>query len=218
MWHSGAPTMPDLSPLLEHWRYPAIFVVVVLGNLGLPVPEESVLALGGFLVQRGDLRLPGVITAGVLAAIAGDNLGYWVGRRYGREALERYGRYVWITPDRLERASAAMTRHGGLAVFAARFVPGVRTLAGPVAGTTGMRPLVFVVSNALGALAYVPYAVGLGYAVGYGAGHAIERVLGRAEPYFVAAIALVTLALIARRLIRHRASRGAAARARRPAR
>ena len=106
----------------------------------------------------------------------------------------------------LAKASAAMTRHGGLAVFAARFVPGVRSLAGPVAGATGMRPLTFVVSNALGAVAYVPYAVGLGYALGYGAGTAIERVLGRAEPVFVAAIVVVTVALIACRLVRHRAA------------
>jgi membrane protein DedA with SNARE-associated domain len=202
MWHfRHHSNMPDLSPVLEHWRYPVIFVVVILGNVGLPVPEESVLALGGFLAQRGDLRLSGVIAVGVLAAVVGDNLGYWVGRRYGRDALERYGRYVWITPDRLERASRATTRYGGFAVFAARFVPGVRTLAGPVAGATGMPPFTFMASNALGAVVYVPYAVGLGYAVGYGAGHVIERFLGRAEPFFVAAIALVTLALLARRLI-----------------
>jgi membrane protein DedA with SNARE-associated domain len=198
--------MPDLSTLLEHWRYPAIFVVVILGNVGLPVPEESVLALAGFLAERGVLHPTGVVLVGVLAAITGDNLGYWFGRRYGHEALERYGRYVWITPDRLAKASAAMTRHGGLAVFVARFVPGVRTLAGPVAGATGMRPLTFVISNALGALVYVPYAVGLGYALGYGAGHAIERYLGHAEPIFVVAIVVVTLALIGRRLIRHRSS------------
>jgi membrane protein DedA with SNARE-associated domain len=69
-----------------------------------------------------------------------------------------------------------------------------------------MRPLTFVISNALGALVYVPYAVGLGYALGYGAGHAIERYLGHAEPIFVVAIVVVTLALIGRRLIRHRSS------------
>jgi len=206
MWHFRHHSiMPDLSPVLEHWRYPVIFVVVILGNVGRPIPEESVLALAGFLAERGVLRLTGVLAVGVLAAVTGDNLGYWVGRRYGQEALTRYGRYVWITPDRLAKASAAMTRHGGLAVFAARFVPGVRTLAGPVAGATGMRPLTFIVSNALGALAYVPYAVGLGYAVAYGAGTAIERTLGRAEPVFVAVLVVVTLALIVRRL-RHRSA------------
>jgi membrane protein DedA with SNARE-associated domain len=193
--------MPDLSALLEHWRYPAIFAAVILGNVGLPVPEETVLALGGFLAQRGELHLPTVIAVGVLAAIVGDNIGYWLGRRYGREALERYGRYIWVSPSRLERVSAFMARYGGFAVFAARFVAGARFLAGPVAGAMGMPPRTFVVANTLGALVYVPYAVGLGYAVSYGAGHMIERFVGRAEPIVVAAIALLTLAFIGRRLL-----------------
>jgi len=191
--------MPDLSAFLEHWRYPAIFAAVLLGNVGLPVPEETVLALGGFLAHRGELRLPTVIVVGVLAAIVGDNIGYWLGRRYGREALERYGRYIWVSADRLERVSAFMARYGGFAVFAARFVAGVRFLAGPVAGAMGMRPRTFIVANTLGALVYVPYAVGLGYAVSYGAGSVIERFVGRAEPVVVAAIALLTLAFIVRR-------------------
>jgi membrane protein DedA with SNARE-associated domain len=193
--------MPDLSALLEHWRYPAIFAAVILGNLGLPIPEETVLALGGFLSQRGELHLPTVIAVGVLAAIVGDNIGYWLGRRYGREALERYGRYIWVSANRLERVSAFMTRHGGFAVFAARFVAGARFLSGPVAGAMGMPPRTFVVANTLGALVYVPYAVGVGYAVSYGAGHMIERAVGRAEPIVVAAIALLTLAFIGRRLL-----------------
>src|SRR4029453_6556637 len=91
--------MPDLSALLEHWRYPAIFAAVILGNCAPPVPEETVLALGGFLAQRGELHLPTVIAVGVLAAIVGDNIGYWLGRRYGREGVEAYGRYIWGRRD-----------------------------------------------------------------------------------------------------------------------
>jgi membrane protein DedA with SNARE-associated domain len=94
-----------------------------------------------------------------------------------------------------------MARHGGFAVFAARFVAGARFLSGPVAGAMGMPPRTFVVANTLGALVYVPYAVGVGYAVSYGAGHMIERFVGRAEPIVVAAIALLTLAFIGRRLL-----------------
>jgi membrane protein DedA with SNARE-associated domain len=194
--------MPNLSALLEHWRYPAIFIAVILGNVGLPVPEETVLGLGGFLAQRGELHLPTVIAVGVLAATVGDNTGYWLGCRFGREALERYGRYIWVSVDRLERVSAFMARYGGFAVFAARFVAGARCVAGPMAGATGMPPRTFLVANTLGALVYVPYAVGLGYAVSYGAGHVIERFVGRAEPVVVAAIVLVTLAFIGRRLLR----------------
>jgi membrane protein DedA with SNARE-associated domain len=196
--------VPDLSALLEHWRYPAIFAVVILGNIGLPVPEETVLVLGGFLAQRGDLHLATVIAVGVLAAIVGDNIGYWLGRRYGRKALERYGRHIWIGPDRLEKVSALIARYGGFAVFAARFVVGARFLAGPVAGAMGMSPRTFIVANTLGALVYVPYAVGLGYAISYGAGHIIERFVGGAERVIVAAIALVTLAFIVERLVRRR--------------
>jgi membrane protein DedA with SNARE-associated domain len=199
--------MPDLSSLLEHWRYPAIFAAVILGNVGLPIPEETVLALAGFLAHRGELYLPTVMAVGVLAAIVGDNIGYWLGHRHGRGALERYGRYFWVSADRLERVSAFMARCGGLAVFAARFVPGVRCLAGPVAGAMGMPPRTFIVANTLGALVYVPYAVGLGYAVSYGAGHVIERLVGRAEPVVVAVIVLLTLAFIVRRLRQHAPAR-----------
>src|SRR5262249_20627308 len=123
--------MPDLSALLQQWRYPAIFMVVILGNVGLPIPEETVLALGGFLAQRCVLHVPTVIAVGLLAAIVGDNMGYWLGRRYGRDALERYGRHILITGDRLAKVSAFVARYGGFAVFGARFLPGARSLAGP---------------------------------------------------------------------------------------
>jgi membrane protein DedA with SNARE-associated domain len=195
--------MSNLSALLEHWRYPAIFLAVILGNVGLPVPEETILALGGFLAQRGELHLPTVIAVGMLAAIVGDNIGYWLGRRYGRKALERYGRHIWISADRLERVSGFIARYGGCAVFAARFVPGARCLSGPMAGAMGMAPRTFIIANTLGALVYVPYAVGLGYAVSYGAGQMIERIVGRAEPIILVIIALMTLAFIVSRL-RHR--------------
>ena len=68
--------MLDLSELLADWGYVAIFVVVVLGNVGLPVPEETVLALAGYLVREGVLRLPTTLAVGVVSAAVGDNVGY----------------------------------------------------------------------------------------------------------------------------------------------
>ena len=73
--------MLDLGQLISHWGYLAIFLFVILGNLGLPAPEESILVLAGYLVWQGKLRLPLVLAVGILSAIAGDNLGYWIGRR-----------------------------------------------------------------------------------------------------------------------------------------
>lgn len=89
--------MPDLRALVGSWGYPAIALVVLLGNLGVPIPEETILALAGYLVWRGELRLPIVLAAGIGSAVAGDNFGYWLGRRYGQEALARYGHWVRLT-------------------------------------------------------------------------------------------------------------------------
>jgi membrane protein DedA with SNARE-associated domain len=75
--------MPDASALLEHWGYAGIVLAVLLGNIGLPLPEETTLAVAGYAAARGELHFPTVLAVGVISAVVGDNIGYWVGRRYG---------------------------------------------------------------------------------------------------------------------------------------
>jgi membrane-associated protein len=190
--------MPDLSELLQHWGYLGIFIVVLLGNVGLPFPEESVLALAGYLVHQGVLRLPLTLAVGVLSAAVGDNVGYWIGRRLGRPTIERYGRRVGITHARMESIARFIERYGAPGVVAGRFIPGIRVLAGPLAGAGGLPAGRFVVANLLGALCYVPYAVGIGYALAYGLGpwlRRAEHVVGRIE--HVAALVIVAGAVLA---------------------
>jgi membrane protein DedA with SNARE-associated domain len=164
--------MPDLTPFIAQWGYAAIFVIVILGNVGLPVPEETVLTVSGYLIWQGRLEaLPVVLTA-IASAALGDNLAYWIGRRYGRLALTRF---LKIGPERIERMQGLVQRYGMLAVFVGRFVAGLRFMAGPLAGSTGLGPVRFFIANLLGAIVYVPIAVGAGYAVGYGLGDRIER-------------------------------------------
>ena len=82
--------MPDLTPFIAQWGYAAIFVIVILGNAGLPVPEETVLTVSGYLIWQGHLKpLPVLLTA-ITSAVLGDNIAYWIGRRYGRLALIRF--------------------------------------------------------------------------------------------------------------------------------
>jgi membrane protein DedA with SNARE-associated domain len=202
--------MPYAGSLLGHWGYLAIFVFVVLGNMGVPIPEETVLLVAGYLVWQGDLRLATVLAVGILGAVTGDSLGYWIGRRYGQGAIERYGHWILITPDRLESARRFVTRYGSLGVFAARFLPGLRFLAGPLAGTSGLRPSSFILANVLGAALYVPLAVALGYAVGYGLGPYLIQLeqVGREIGHIV----LVGLPLCALIIMGLRALRAARAR------
>ena len=198
--------MSALEPFVEHWGYAAIFAVLVLGNVGLPVPEEAVLTLSGYLVWRGDLELGLVLIVGIVSASTGDNLGYWLGRRLGGPALRRYGRRLWLTPAKLDASQRFVQRYGALAVFVARFLPGLRFAAGPVAGITGMSASVFFTANVLGACLYVPIVVGIGYAVGDRAGFRLEQasttLLG-VEHVVLAAVVVVTVLALLMRARRH---------------
>jgi membrane protein DedA with SNARE-associated domain len=196
--------MPNPSALLEHWGYVGIVLAVLLGNIGLPLPEETTLAVAGYAAARGTLHLPTVLGVSVISAVVGDNIGYWVGRRYGREAIERYGRRAFITPERLRKISRLIARYGAFAVFLARFVAGARFLAGPLAGAGGLPPLPFAIANVLGALLYVPYAVGIGYGIGYGFGDAIHGSVGPVGHVALAGVFVLTLVIAAGRILRAR--------------
>ena len=197
--------MLDPSHLFQHLGYAAILVVVLLGNAGVPAPEESVLVLGGYLAWHGRLHLPLVIIVGVISASLGDNLGFWAGRRYGQRAIEK----LPLPRARVAQAQQLISRHGALAVFFARFVPGFRTVAGPLAGAGGLPPLRFFTANLLGAVSYVPWPVLAGYGAGYGLGGWIEKLrekLGLKEDLalFAAILAVAGVVFVARAWTRDR--------------
>jgi membrane protein DedA with SNARE-associated domain len=201
----------DPVELIAHWGYLALFLLVVLGNIGLPVPEETILVLAGYMCWRGELHLLVVLVIAVVSAVGGDNIGYWLGHRWGRASLERHASWLLGHPDRLTMMQDFVTRRGALAVFTARFVPGLRFMAGPLAGALGMPFTRFFMANLLGALTYVPIVVGLGYGIGYGLGEYVEQLrhLGANVEGLVLVAALVFfVVLLARRLLRSRHAGG----------
>ena len=162
---------------VAQWGYAAIFLVILLGNMGIPVPEESILLVAGYLAWRGTLALPAVLLVGIVSAIVGDNLGYWLGRHGGRPLLLRYGRYVRVSDQTLHRAEQIFARYGPWAVFWGRFVAGLRFLAGPLAWIAQMPFRRFFLCNAAGALVFVPVVA----FVGYRAERSLRAVLGTVE-------------------------------------
>jgi membrane protein DedA with SNARE-associated domain len=93
----------DLVTWLLHWRYVALAIVILLGNVGLPVPEEMVLTLAGYLVREGHLALGSTLAVGIASVVVGDNQGYWLGRLGGQPIVRRGARWAGVTPARLER-------------------------------------------------------------------------------------------------------------------
>lgn len=122
--------MFDLNEPIGHWGYLAIFLFVLLGILGLPLPEETILVLGGYLAWKGELISLAAVVVGIIGTVVGDNFGYWIGRHYGTGVVLRYSRWLLATPNRLSSAQRFVTRYGPLGIFLARFLPVCRFMAG----------------------------------------------------------------------------------------
>ncbi len=156
----------DLSYLLADWGYLGIFLFVFVGNLGVPVPEESVLIAAGFLAAHGLLDLEWVYAVAVASAVTGDCSGFMIGRTGGQHLLERLASRFEFVRLRIERLRLFFDQHGSKAVFMARFIMGARFLAGPMAGAAGMPFLRFLGWNVMGALIWCSLMVTIGYLVG----------------------------------------------------
>jgi len=151
---------------LAQWGYLGIFICVFVGNLGIPVPEETVMLVAGFLAGRGILDLRFVYLVCILSAVTGDCCGFFVGRHGGQRIIARLVTRFKTVRQRYERLRLFFHTHGSKAVFMARFIAGVRFMAGPMAGAAGMPFFRFLGWNVLGAIIWVTLVVTLGYLVG----------------------------------------------------
>ena len=155
-----------LRDYLAHYGYWAVAAALLLENAGLPVPGETILLLASFLAfSEHRLHLPYIILVGVCAATIGDNLGFLLGHYGGEPLLERY-RKVPRVYRTITRAESLIQRYGSFAIFIARFIAGMRIIAGPLAGVLHMPWRKFVVFNFLGAAVWVTVISSVGYFFG----------------------------------------------------
>jgi membrane protein DedA with SNARE-associated domain len=196
--------------LIDHLRwffaefgYWAIVLVLLLENAGIPVPGETTLLFASFLAwSEHRLKLPYIILFGIFACTVGDNIGYWIGHRGGRPLLERYRAFFRISPGAIQRGEQLFARYGSVTVFLARFVFGMRIIAGPLAGVLRMNWRRFVLFNLLGAITWVTTISVLGYVFGR-QWDWLVGMLGRANA-IIGAIAVVGIYLAVRRYLRRR--------------
>jgi membrane protein DedA with SNARE-associated domain len=141
-----------LSRFFAHYGYWAVFFGVMLENGGLPVPGETILLFSGFLAYHGQLSLARAICTAIAGATLGDSLGYLVGHWGGTALVNRYrGRFL-LSARRFDRAQEIFLKFGHWAVFVARFITGLRVIAGPLAGAFRMPYPRFLLFNFTGAV------------------------------------------------------------------
>ncbi len=178
--------------LIERYGYLIVFLGVMLEGIGIPLPGETVLITAGALAHRGSLTLWETMAWGGLGAIMGGQAGYCIGRFGGRPFVLRWGRYAFITPDRLGRAERFFEQHGGRAVFLARFITGLRVFGALVAGMSRMSWRKYTLYSVLGGVVWAAAAVALGYFL-WASISLVEHWIGRISLLLAAAVVLVVI-------------------------
>jgi len=155
-----------LTGTLQHYGLWAIGLLIMLEDFGVPVPGETILIAGAIYAGAGRLNIVALGAVAFGAAVIGDNIGFAIGHFGGRALALRFGRYVFLTEERLDKAERFFDRRGSIVITFARFVEGLRQANGIIAGITGMHWLRFGVFNALGAALWVGTWVIIGYFAG----------------------------------------------------
>ena len=175
-----------LPPLVV---YLALFAIVAGESAGLPLPgETSLIAAAVLATHPGTIAILPVTAVASAGAIAGDNLGFMVGRRGGRWLLTRNGRWATMRRRYFEHGERFFARHGPKAVFFARWLPGLRVAGAWLAGAHGMRWRTFLLWNALGGVAW---AISVGLAA-YLLGHTATDLV---KPSGLLAVLLIATAI-----------------------
>jgi len=203
----SATPLPGLlgavAPVLDNYGYLAVAGLVMVENFGVPAPGETILVAASVYAGTGRLSIVGVGLIAIAAAIIGNCIGYAIGYFGGHALVLRYGKYVFLTRERLEKTERFFARRGGLVVVAGRFIEGLRQAAGIIAGTAEMPWKQFLAFTTLGAVLWVGVWAPLGYLAG---GHigTIYADATRYSLYLLIALVVVLAALIARAVWRRR--------------
>lgn len=156
----------QLVRLIGTLGYGGIIILMFLESSMFPFPSEVVMIPAGYLAYLGEMNIILVFLCGLLGSIGGALFNYYLAATLGREILARYGRYVLISPDKLDKMDAFFAKHGEISTFNGRLIPGVRQYISLPAGIARMSVIKFVIYTALGAGIWMIVLIALGYYLG----------------------------------------------------
>lgn len=187
---------------LTSWGYLALLAGLFGESMGLPLPGETLLMFSSFLTRKQThLHMQWVILIGIFAAVMGDNLGYWLGRHFGRTFIRWMKKLLRLDDLEIDAARDLISRHGGKTIFFSRWIFGLRTIAGPMAGSLGMPWRRFFEFNFLGAATWV---VAMSF-TGYAFANEFNTLLGYIEKAsWAIAAGLITIGYLIWRRQKHR--------------
>jgi membrane-associated protein len=183
-------SLESIQDFAQQYGYWAVFLGILLENIGLPIPGETVTLAGGFLAGNDQLNYWVVLADAVLGASLGGNIGYWIGRYGGWPLLLNVGRLVRVQEAQLVKLREQFSENAVKAVFGGRFVALLRVFASPLAGIVQMPYPKFLFYNTLGAAVWASVMVTLAFFAGQFL--PLDKVVALASRF-----ALVTLIIVA---------------------
>lgn len=195
-----------IQDFMAQFAYAGLVGVLLAAGMGLPLPEDIPLMVGGLLSAQGVTNVYLVFGLAYVSILVGDFMIFSMGRRLGPKALQKPWAAKVLTPRRQEQLNQHFRKHGPLTIVVARHMAGLRAPAFLMAGVARMSPLKFILSDAFGACLSVPLFI----FVGYKFGENLEEILQRIKQYQLAAggvaAALVLVTLLVRRILKRRAA------------
>src|SRR5690349_12481190 len=158
--------MDALLNWIPEYGYPALFLLLMLGIVGLPIPDETLLTFSGYLIFKEQLAFIPTMATAFLGSISGITISYVIGRGLGLYVVRTVGRRLRIEPNDLDKVNAWYVRWGKYALVFGYFVPGVRHLVALVAGSSNLPLVIFMPFAYMGALIWSATFIGLGYGLG----------------------------------------------------
>jgi membrane protein DedA with SNARE-associated domain len=158
--------MHHVFELISQYGYGAIFLLLMLGVVGLPVPDETLLVYCGYLISKGVMHpVPAYCTA-VLGSWCGISLSYAIGRTAGIGVVHRYGKYIHLTEERLDKVHQWFDKVGHWALFIGYYIAGVRHITAIIAGTSKLKDTHFIAYAWAGGAVWASIFLTLGYYLG----------------------------------------------------
>ncbi len=185
---------------IARYGYVSIFLLLMFGIVGLPVPDETLLLFVGYLSFKGELRLEPALATAFLGSACGISLSYALGRFVGFPAVRKFAPLFHLQPEHVAKTRRWVERWGKYSVLVAYFIPGVRHVAALVVGASLLSPTVFAPLAYTGALLWSATFIGLGYV----AGEEWRQLSSVLHPALVIGTILVILALVSVLLVMRR--------------
>lgn len=190
-----------LDYMISHYGYFGIFGALVLGIVGLPIPDETLLTYAGYSVYEGELNYILTVLIAFLGSATGITLSYGIGYKLGLPFLKKLGPKIHITQERTDRTRKLFKKYGNALIFIGYFIPGVRHLTAYIAGISNLEFPKFMVFAYSGAFVWTLTFISLGHELGERWG-IVKEYMHRYSTYFLIPCLAAVIAIVALRYIK----------------